>query len=212
MPIVYVACSCVNPEEYESIVDALKPADVPCIRCESPVTHRHGTYLRVPLDLPQGLRVRRRLCPACERTFALLPSFLAPYQRASIPVQDEACARLAKGEPYEDVLRHLDARGLPLFEATTLRRWFLRLVRQVQQILPAVTALAQRQTPEVPLPALRMDVREPAVLAYYERLAIWRGSDATSAAWNLLRRIVCVFAPSVSVNRVSYGLLPTPPP
>ncbi|GGJ14353.1 hypothetical protein GCM10010885_24540 [Alicyclobacillus cellulosilyticus] len=119
---------------------------------------------------------------------------------------------MAQGQSYETVLRHLDVRGIHLFDMATLRRWFRRLVLQVHKILPALTALAQREAPELSLSRLRAGVRDAWVMAYYERLTVWAGPSADSGNWNLLRLILYVFAPSLSGNRVSYGLLPTPPP
>lgn len=66
-----------------------------CPRCQGPM-HRHGYYQR-GVDTPDGqtawLRIQRMRCRRCRVSHAVLPHFLAPYQRMSTPDR-EAVARL----------------------------------------------------------------------------------------------------------------------
>lgn len=215
MPIVYFNSELVNPEMdaktlYQLAIVSLKPSDVPCIYCPYPKTHAHGSYSRQPYTFDEEREfwdIHRRLCPspACGRTFGLLPDLLAPYARFVIVAQDMAVADLAQGTSYEQTMEHLDEHGVSPSEPT-LRRWFGRMQEQTRTLLPLFSSHLQNQQPERRLPALRNRVRDPIVCAYYDQLEVWGKSH--SGAWNVLRRCICLFAPSVSVNRVSYGLSP----
>jgi hypothetical protein len=63
----------------------------------------------------------------------------------------------------------------------------------------------------VPLPLLPAGVKDPLLCAYYDRLVLLEVKSG-SGFWNLRREAMCLFAPSLSVNRVSYGLSPALPP
>lgn len=215
MPIVFTASDSVNPYcdpkiEYNQSIRLLKPSDVPCIYCSHQKTHGHGTYPRKPFALNEVRElwdIHRRLCPHpdCGRTFGLLPSLLAPYARFVIVAQDMAAHQLAEGMSYEQTAAQLDTQGVSPSESS-LRRWFGRMQDHTREMLPLLASMLQNQAPERKLPALRRHVRDPVVCAYYDQLGIW--GKAHSGAWNTLRRHICLFAPSVSVNRVSYGLSP----
>jgi hypothetical protein len=135
----------------------------------------------------------------------LLPSNLAPYARFVILAQDMAVADLAQGTSYEQTATRLDEHGVSPSEST-LRRWFGRMQEHTRMMLPLLASLLQNQQPERRLPAIRSGVRDPIVCAYYDQLRRW--GKVHSGAWNFLRRRICLYAPSVSVNRVSYGLSP----
>ena len=190
---------------------SLKPSDVPCIYCLSPKTHAHGIYERQPYvfgNERELWEIHRRFCPqpVCGRTFGLLPSLLAPYARFVITAQDMAVALLAEGKSVEQTARQLDTHGVSPSEST-LCRWMKRMRQQVPAMLPTLSSLLQALAPRQQLPPIRKQVRDPLVCCYYDRLSLL-APVVHSGAWNHLRRIVCLFAPSVSVNRVSYGLLP----
>lgn len=215
MPIVYTSSDSVNPEMdpktlYDQAILTLMPSDVPCIYCHHPKTHSHGSYPRKPYnfhEVREMWRIHRRFCPNpdCARTFGLLPSILAPYARFVIVAQDMAAHDLAQGTSYEQTATRLDDHGVSPSEST-LRRWFGRMQEHTRKMLPLLSSMLQNQQPERRLPALRSGVRDPIVCAYYDQLGIW--GKAHSGGWNCLRRRICLFAPSVSVNRVSYGLSP----
>jgi Domain of unknown function (DUF6431) len=60
-----------------------------CALCHAPDPLRaHGFYCRTLVDVNyEGtIRVRRYLCLLCKRTVSLLPEFVLPYLRFSIPV------------------------------------------------------------------------------------------------------------------------------
>lgn len=192
---------------YHELIQALQPSDVPCIHCSHRLTHGQGYYLRKPYTF-EGFReewdIHRRLCPSCHRTFGLLPSHLAPYARYTIDVQDKAVSSVGESRSYEQTASDLARQGATV-EPRTVRQWFRRFQIQVRQMLPALSSTLQREQPQRELPLLRSGVRDTHTCSYYDRLSLL-GSLPHSGAWNLLRRIVCLFAPSVSVNRVSYGL------
>lgn len=216
MPSVCALCESVNPvnpEEYANIVRRLQPQDAPCIYCPHFYTYVHGYYLRRPFDLDEirhDFWQQRRQCPDCKRTFTLLPSFVAPYQRYTIIVQDLLASLLAGTLTVDDALSKLAEYGVSLSESSA-RKWFARIQEQVSGIIALFSRVVQFHRPDVPLPSLRHNVRDSLLCAYYDRIALL-GVAGGSGFWNLRRQIVCLFAPSLSVNRVSYGLSPALPP
>jgi hypothetical protein len=198
---------------YHERIRALNPCDVSCIYCSSPLTHGHGFYPRKPYTF-EGWReewdIHRRYCPQCHRTFGLLPSHLSPYARYTIDVQDAATSSVGEGRGYEQISSTFATQGVTV-EPPTIRRWFHRFRDQVRQVLPTLSSRLQQAEPSRALPPLRGGVRDVLVCCYYDRLPLL-GSSPHSGAWNLLRQIVCLFAPPVSVNRVSYGLFAAPAP
>lgn len=216
MPSVCVQCESVNPvnpEEYGNIVRKLEPRDVPCIYCPHLYTYVHGYYLRHPLDLNgirHELKQQRRQCPDCKRTFTLLPSFVAPFQRYTIVVQDLVASLLAGTMAVDSVLSKLAEWGVVLSEASA-RSWFTRIQKQVFDIIALFSRVVQSHRPDVPMPPLRHNVRDALLCVYYDRLALLDVAGG-SGFWNLRRQVICLFAPSLSANRVSYGLSPCIPP
>ncbi len=67
--------------------DGHRPGHCPQCQTSRPLT-AHGFYTRTLIDTAFDgiIRVRRYLCQACQRTVSLLPEFVLPYLRASIPV------------------------------------------------------------------------------------------------------------------------------
>ncbi|WP_407654018.1 DUF6431 domain-containing protein [Alicyclobacillus cycloheptanicus] len=209
MPIVCVDCESVNADEYANLVHRLLPQDIPCIYCGHLCTYVHAYYLRRPFDLDEQrhhLWIQRRQCPSCQRTFALLPSFVAPFQRYTLVIQDLLSSLLSGRATLEFALSTLAELGVSLSESSA-RAWFSRVSAQVPDILARFSSFVQRHLPDAHLPRLRTHVRDVRVCAYYDRLRLL-GDDGHSGVWNRLRQVVYLFAPSVSVNRVSYGLSP----
>jgi|GEM_PF-3579025 len=214
MPIISISCHSVNPhdaqEVYYKAVTCLRPRDLPCIYCDHPITHSHGSYKRQPYTFNGELMlwdIHRRECQNtdCGRTFAILPDILAPYARYLIIIQDMATTHLAEGKSYDQTADFLESYGLAPSEST-VRRWYERALNQSEQLLPKLSSILQNQVPERKLPPLRRQVRSPSLCLYYDLLGLLGGIH--SGTWNILRLIVCMFAPSVSEDRVSYGLSP----
>jgi len=67
--------------------DAHRPGSCPQCRDQHPLI-AHGFYTRTLIDTAFDgvIRVRRYLCHACQRTVSLLPEFILPYLRSSLPV------------------------------------------------------------------------------------------------------------------------------
>ena len=67
--------------------DAHRPGSCPQCQDQHPLT-AHGFYTRTLIDTAFDgvIRVRRYLCHACQRTVSLLPEFILPYLRSSLPV------------------------------------------------------------------------------------------------------------------------------
>jgi len=115
MPTIFSRNESGDEAEYHRIAGNLLPIDVPCIHCGHVRTHEHGTYERNPQTVSEDYlqwKMHRRLCPTCERTFSLLPSCLAPYQKVFISIQDAVVSMLAGNHTYEQVLGQLKELGL----------------------------------------------------------------------------------------------------
>jgi hypothetical protein len=214
MPIVSIFCNTVNPhlaqDIYYKAIALLKPKEVPCIYCQHPVTYSHGSYPRKPYTFGRVRlywEIHRRKCPgrSCGRTFGLLPDLLAPYARYEITIQDLTVSHLASGKTYRQTADYLEECGVSPSELS-MRRWYKLAQVQVEQILPKLSSLVQSKVPELRLPPFRSQVRSSALCFYYDLLNCWGGVH--SGSWNILRLIACMFAPSESADRVSYGLAP----
>ncbi len=90
MPIVWLMDLPVNlilpgqlKDFYLSFVASLLPTDHPCIHCANLRTHGHGFYPRAVHfeHFSEFLRIHRRYCPACHKTFGLLPETVALISR-----------------------------------------------------------------------------------------------------------------------------------
>lgn len=218
MPIVVYIGITVNSHEpghlrsvYERHISSLCPTDFPCIHCLYSLTHGHGSYSRTVHfeDHSEDFRAHRRRCPVCHRTFGILPAIVAPYQRVAISVQETVVKKLASGVSYAKVAESIPSPLGPI-STQTLKRWYCRSVLQIHDITARFTALVLSQQPDVLSPTIPMSVREQTVCFFYALGERWQAAVGlgASAAWNVWRIAVCLFAPSVSVNRVSYGLSP----
>lgn len=193
--------------EYERVIQSLSPCDVPCIYCGHSHTQEHGCYEREPQITDEAhirWSIHRRLCPACEKTFSLMPICLAPFQRVFIQVQDAAVSLLAGRDTVEQVVERLSEIGMSISEST-VRRWYARLRVQVEAVLKDVWRWVQAQRPDATLPPLRVDVRNPEVFYYYERLLMVPAHTGHVIA-TLGRNFPC--SSSVTVNRVSFVVNP----
>jgi hypothetical protein len=77
-------------QQYEqelSDPDRYRPARCALCQASDPL-RAHGFYCRTLVDVQYdgSIRVRRYLCRLCKRTVSLLPEFVLPYLRFSIPV------------------------------------------------------------------------------------------------------------------------------
>ncbi len=222
MPIVCLIGLPVNPimsghlkDFYLSWVASLLPADNPCIHCANLLTHGHGFYPRAIhfVHFSEFLCIHRRRCPVCKKTFGLLPEMVAPYQRVAISVQDAVVSGLGSGRSYAKMAEAIPSPLGPL-SLQTLKRWYVRGSQQIQDITPRFTALVLSEQPDVRTPSIPHSVRDRTVCFFYALGEQWHdaGGSGISGAWNALRTMICLFSPSVSVNRVSYGLEPSPFP
>ena len=198
-------------DSYLAWVASLLPADQPCIHCAHFLTHRHGFYPRAVHfeDFCEFLRIHRRHCPVCKKTFGLLPESVAPYQRVAVAVQDAVVKKVASGMSYAKVAESIPSPLGPL-STQTLHRWYLRDAQQIHDITTRFTALVLSQQPDGRIPHIPQTVRDRTVCFFYVLAEQWQTACqvGASAAWNTLRTTLYLFAPPLSVNRVSYGLAP----
>ena len=95
----------------------------------------HGTYARVA---PQGLRVRRFLCPGSGRTVSLLPACMAARCTGTLR-EVEATVRAVEAAGDQPV-RWRDLHPLSHYSGRA-RRWVLRRVQGVTQLLQLLVTM-----------------------------------------------------------------------
>ena len=102
-----------------------------CPSCGQFAIIGHGRRIRQAHDhIHDSIRVRRGLCNHCHRTLTVLPAWCVPSSCYSLPARQQACDRLAAGNPLEQAVphcRHPDR--LP--DPSTLRRWAWRRIQSL---------------------------------------------------------------------------------
>ena len=74
--------------------------------------------------------MRRGICPPCNKTFTILPDWLAPSAQYSLRCRQQACERIAGGDVLEQAAPHCkDPARLP--DTSSLRRWLQRRLLSV---------------------------------------------------------------------------------
>ena len=127
------------------------PADARCPRCEGPLSP-WTSYTRLVRHrgATTRLRVRRCRCGRCERTHALLPSFLLAYRRDVVATVGQALVGAARGAGHRPLAR--DA-GVP---AATVRGW-LRRARRAAHAHATLTRCLHSLGGQLPRPTARGD-------------------------------------------------------
>ena len=122
------------PEEKDNIEPGVIPLDLLPRRC--PVCHDHtiighGQRRRQAHDdRHERIWVRRGFCRPCNKTFTVLPDWLAPSGHFSLRCRQQACERIAAGDSVEQSAPHCkDPSRLP--DPATLRRWAQRRLLSV---------------------------------------------------------------------------------
>jgi hypothetical protein len=108
---------------------ALLPRQCPV--CREATIIGHGRRLRQSHDdRRESIWVRRGVCRSCERTFTILPDWLGPSAPFSLRCRQQACERIAAGDPVEQAAPHCkDPSRSP--DPSTLRRWAHRRLLSV---------------------------------------------------------------------------------
>jgi hypothetical protein len=71
--------------------------------------------------------VRRGICQPCNKTFTVLPSWLAPSGQYTLRCRQQSCERIAAGKSAEQAAPHCkDPTRLP--DPCTVRRWAQRRI------------------------------------------------------------------------------------
>jgi 5S rRNA maturation endonuclease (ribonuclease M5) len=116
------------------------PLDLLPRRC--PVCHDntiigHGRRFRQAHDdRREHIWVRRGICHPCNKTFTILPDWLAPAAPFSLQCRQQACESIGAGDPVEQAAPHCkDPPRLP--DPSTLRRWAHRRLISVCSWLKA---------------------------------------------------------------------------
>jgi len=120
--------------------DAHRPGHCPQCHTKHPLT-AHGFYTRTLIDAAFDgvIRVRRYLCQACQRTVSLLPEFVLPYLRSSLPVIALfLAARLFRGQTL-----HCAATAPPPMPYQRGQFWIRRFRAQAEALCVALAALTQ---------------------------------------------------------------------
>jgi hypothetical protein len=131
--------------------DRYRPAGCPQCAARQPLI-AHGCYRRTLVDrgFDGVIRVRRYLCRVCRRTVSLLPEFILPYLRFSIPIIARFLhARLAAGATLPAAAV---AAGQPAMPYQRGQGWVRRFLRQAAALAAALVAW----TPIMPAPTFAL--------------------------------------------------------
>jgi hypothetical protein len=97
-----------------------------CPFCQDETIIGHGRRLRQAHDdRHERIWVRRGICRPCEKTFTVLPNWLAPSGHFSVPCRQQACERIAAGDTAEQAAPHCKNPSRSP-DASTVRRWAQR--------------------------------------------------------------------------------------
>jgi transposase-like protein len=112
-----------------------RPSGCPQCRAKEPLT-AHGFYRRTIVDeaFDGVIRIRRYLCQACQRTVSLLPEWVLPFLRFSIP----EIAKTVKARLMENRTWKAAAPGAPHQRG---QHWVRRFNKQAEPLSAALTAL-----------------------------------------------------------------------
>lgn len=103
----------------------------------------HGFYERTVVDLAFDgvIRICRYLCRLCRRTLSLLPEFLLPYLRFSIPIVARFLkARLVDGQTLKDSSVSAGLADMPYQRG---QHWIRRIVKNAVALAAALVALTR---------------------------------------------------------------------
>lgn len=109
-----------------------------CPACGWPRLRKHGRFWRqlVLGVLFERVPVYRLLCPGCEKTFSLIPSFMRPYSQFGVHVHEAAARMLGASNPIRAVSRRLcssaSAGGV---SQRTVARWLQQWRSKAQRLL-----------------------------------------------------------------------------
>lgn len=122
-----------DPERY-------RPKHCPQCEAQEPLTG-HGFYRRTLVDLAFDgvIRVRRYLCRICRRTVSLLPQFILPWLRFSLPVISLfLTARLLRGSTLVNAVQAA-VQGTAPYQRGQF--WIRRFKKQAPRLSVALTSL-----------------------------------------------------------------------
>ena len=117
-----------------------RPEACPLCRAKKPL-RAHGFYRRtlVAEGFDGLLRVRRYLCRLCRRTISLLPEFVPPYMRFSVPVIGRFLrARLSEGRTLAESAR---VAGQPEMAYQRGQHWVRRFRDRAEPVAGALSGL-----------------------------------------------------------------------
>jgi hypothetical protein len=102
-----------------------------CPVCRDHTIIGHGRRSRPAHDdRHERIWVRRGICQPCNKTFTILPDWLAPSGHFSLRCRQQACESLAAGDSVEQAAPHCkDPSRSP--DPSTLRRWAHRRLLSV---------------------------------------------------------------------------------
>jgi hypothetical protein len=120
--------------------DRYRPDSCPQCSANCPLI-AHGFYCRTLVGVVfDGLiRVRRYLCPLCQRTVSLLPEFALPYVRFSISVIGLFLrARLREGRSLREAARAASQPSMPYQRG---QFWIRRFAKQAMSVCAGLASM-----------------------------------------------------------------------
>ncbi|MFA7175252.1 MAG: DUF6431 domain-containing protein [Kiritimatiellia bacterium] len=168
MPIVQPFCG--ENKQFNGCVEKqgvwILPRECRQADCQGKL-HVHMHYSRKYADhgaLPSTMtRVTLMCCSICGKTVAILPHFLAPYQRIITSVREEVIRLWTQNTSLKCLARQF---GLSV---STIRRWVEKAIQKAVKLQPTVAQLCFELRPDLPVPtnitAGPADIRMAVALA-----------------------------------------------
>ncbi|MDE7244811.1 MAG: hypothetical protein K2O18_12680 [Oscillospiraceae bacterium] len=128
-------------EIYNSVVANLPLHQITCACHQSGCLRVHAYYYRT-LKTPAGpvrMRIMRVFCTACEKTHALLPSFIVPYSQIPAPYQAEIACRAQDSHDFSAVMERcscIDESNIRTVIRNYLLYWKQRLLSHAIPFTP----------------------------------------------------------------------------
>lgn len=107
------------------IPDADRPQQCPCcLQCKR-TPHRHSMFERSVFTMDEHVRIYifRFRCPDCRYVHSVIPTFLEPYLRLCLDLQEELVDAVIQGTTLEAVSEASSILPFGPYEERTIRRW-----------------------------------------------------------------------------------------
>jgi hypothetical protein len=104
-----------------------RPQKCPLCGQSQHIPHRHGHFPRTVFSMtePQGIEIPifRFLCPDCDRTFSIIPSFVEKHHQMALDIKEKVIRKREEGATLPEVERSTIPLPGGQYSVKTIRRW-----------------------------------------------------------------------------------------